>query len=65
MSCLREAYRVKRISFFVRDWRDLREKQDWLEASFFRVAPVAPFSRMSCKRRDTLHEIRNRAQVPC
>lgn len=65
MSCSREAYLVKRISFFARDWRDLREKQDWLEASFFRVAPVAPFSRTFCERRDTKCEMRDRGQVPC
>jgi len=57
---------VKRISFFVRGWRDLREKRDWSEASFVRVAPVAlvaPFSRMSRERRDTRYEMRG--QVLC
>ncbi len=62
----RISYFVKRISFFVRDWRDLREKRDWSEASLVRVAPVAlvtPFSHMSRERRDARYEIRN--QVPC
>lgn len=68
MSCSCEAYLVKRISFSVRDRRDLREKRDWPEASFFRVAPVAlvlPFSGTFCERRDTRYEIRDRAQVLC
>jgi hypothetical protein len=57
-----------RISFFVRDWRDLREKRRWSEASFVRVAPVAlvaPFSPTCCERRDTRCVIRDRGQVPC
>jgi len=60
MNC-REAHLVKRISFFVRDRRDLREKRDWLEASFFGVAHVTlgvPFSRRSCERRDTRYKRR-------
>ncbi len=61
MSYCREAFLVKRISFFVRERRDLREKRGWLEASFFGVAHVAvvvPYSRRSCERRDTRYERR-------
>lgn len=65
MSCSWGAYFMKRISVFVRDWRDLPERQDRLEALFFRVSPVAPFPRMSCERRDARYVIRDRGQVPC
>ena len=54
----REAFLVKRISFFVRERRDLREKRGWLEASFFGVSLGVPFSRRSCERRDTRYERR-------
>ena len=47
---------VKRISFFVRDSRDLREKRDWSETSSSRVALVAHISRTSCARRDKRYE---------
>lgn len=63
MSHSREEYRVKRVAFFVPDAREWREKRDWSEASFVRVAHVAPFSHMSCERRDARYEIRG--QVPC
>ena len=62
----REALLVKRISFFVRDSRDLREKRDWSETSSSRVALVAPFARISltsCERRDTRYERRARCQA--
>jgi hypothetical protein len=65
MSCSWGAYFVKRISFFVRDRRDLREKRDWPEASFFRGAPVAlvlPFSGIFCERRDARYEIRDQVR---
>jgi hypothetical protein len=53
-----EAHLVKRISFFVQDRRELREKRGWLEASFFGVALGVPFPRRSCERRDTRYERR-------
>ena len=41
----------RREAFFMRNSRELREKRERSETSFFRVAPVARLSLTSCERR--------------
>lgn len=67
MTCLCEAYPVKRIPFHERDSREWREKRDWpgsLSSGVSSVAQAVRFSPLFYERRDTRYEMRDRGQVP-